>query len=47
MVTNCDHLIRLKFSPVLPLAFTENRLPANWQDMAVLPKHPAAKQLDS
>jgi hypothetical protein len=25
VVTNCDHLIRLKFSPVLPLAFTENR----------------------
>jgi hypothetical protein len=24
VVTNCDHLIRLKFSPVLPLAFTEN-----------------------
>ena len=24
MVTNCDHLIRLKFSHVLPLAFTED-----------------------
>lgn len=24
LVANCDHLARLKFSPVLPLAFTEN-----------------------
>ncbi|MBI4024936.1 MAG: hypothetical protein HY360_08135 [Verrucomicrobia bacterium] len=24
MVTNCDRLTRLKFSPVLPLTFTEN-----------------------
>ena len=23
VVTNCDHLARLKFSPVLPCAFTE------------------------
>ncbi len=23
-VTNCDHLIRLKFSPVLPRVFTEH-----------------------
>ena len=25
MVTNCDHLSRLRFSAVLPLAFTEHR----------------------
>jgi len=24
VVTNCDHLARLKFSPVLPHAFTEH-----------------------
>jgi hypothetical protein len=24
VITNCDHLARLKFSPVLPLAFTEH-----------------------
>ena len=24
MVTDCDHLERLKFSPVMPLAFTEH-----------------------
>jgi len=24
VVTNCDHLARLKFSPVLPRAFTEH-----------------------
>jgi hypothetical protein len=24
LITNCDHLARLKFSPVLPLAFTEH-----------------------
>jgi hypothetical protein len=24
VVTNCDHLLRLKFSPVLPRAFTEH-----------------------
>jgi len=24
VVTNCDHLYRLKFSPVLPCAFTEH-----------------------
>lgn len=24
MVTNCDHLARLKYSPSLPLAFTEH-----------------------
>ena len=24
VVTNCDHLARLRFSPVLPVAFTEN-----------------------
>jgi hypothetical protein len=24
VVTNCDHLKRLKFSPVLPWAFTEH-----------------------
>ena len=24
LVANCDHLARLKFSPVLPYAFTEN-----------------------
>lgn len=24
VITNCDHLTRLKFSPVLPLAFTEH-----------------------
>src|SRR5207253_6311278 len=24
VVTNCDHLVRLKFSPVLPRAFTEH-----------------------
>ena len=24
MVTNCDHLTRLRFSPNLPVAFTEH-----------------------
>jgi hypothetical protein len=24
VVTHCDHLVRLKFSPVLPWAFTEH-----------------------
>jgi hypothetical protein len=24
VITSCDHLVRLKFSPVLPLAFTEH-----------------------
>jgi hypothetical protein len=27
VVTNCDHLARLKFSPVLPRVFTEHGMP--------------------
>jgi hypothetical protein len=26
VVTKCDHLSRLKFSPVLPFAYTEQRI---------------------